>query len=742
MRQLVLLRGAPGCGKSTWIDEMGFRDYALSADEFRLNLRSPIIDAEGNSSVDQKTNKDAWDMLFKALEIRMENGDFTVIDACNTKTSEMSRYKDLAQQYKYRVFVVDFTDIPIEEVKQQNASRYPLYKRVPENVIDLAYSRFKTQGIPSGFTKIKRTQAKKIFLSEFDFSNYNNIYVVGDVHGCYTALMEFFELVSPEGIRDDDFYIFVGDYFDRGIENVEVMNWMLRNYTRKNFLFLEGNHEKHIKAWSYGEKSKSKEFEARTKKQFEDANVSKKEVRMLWRKLGQCAFFTYHDKRFFVSHGGIPRFNDMISTTQLIKGVGSYEEVDKVIDSWAKNMDEDFYQIFGHRNVQEYKIDEFKDKRCFLLEGRVEFGGDFRAIWICKSQFTNDVSITPISISNTVYNRNYDKIDLSEVKVNSISDFVKIARESKLIQEKKFGTISSFNFTRDAFEKGKWNDLTVTARGLYIDTEKNKIVLRGYSKFWNIDERDETSMPNLRKKLEFPVQAYLKENGFLGLVSVYEDELILSTKSKLDGIHNEWFKEIFNNSLNEESKCKLKSYLLENDSTAVFEVIDCKNDPHIIEYNDNKIILLDIIKNTLNTERTSFKRLKEIASDIGLNCKKHVLTIKNYEDFVDIVDACKKELYTLNGEYIEGYVFEDSNGYMTKLKTGYYQFWKHMRSISSEVYNKGYSEKTGSLLSPLANEFYVWLRDSLVGRNKEERNKNAKDIITLRKEFEQNTIKE
>ena len=152
--------------------------------------------------------------------------------------------------------------------------------------------------------------------------------------------------------------------------------------------------------------------------------------------------------------------------------------------------------------------------------------------------------------------------------------------------------------------------------------------------------------------------------------------------------------------------------------------------------------MLDIIKNTLNTERTSFKRLKEIASDIGLNCKKHVLTIKNYEDFVDIVDACKKESYTLNGEYIEGYVFEDSNGYMTKLKTGYYQFWKHMRSISSEVYNKGYSEKTGSLLSPIANEFYVWLRDSLVGRNKEERNKNAKDIITLRKEFEQNTIKE
>lgn len=742
MRQLVLLRGAPGCGKSTWIDEMGFRDYALSADEFRLNLRSPIMDAEGKSSVDQKTNRDAWDMLFKALEVRMENGDFTVIDACNTKTSEMSRYKDLAQQYKYRVFVVDFTDIPIEVVKEQNANRYPSYKRVPENVIDLAYSRFKTQGVPSGFTKIKRDQAKKIFLSEFDFSKYNNIYVVGDIHGCYTVLMEFFETVSPEGIKDDDFYIFVGDYFDRGIENVDVMNWMLRNYERKNFLFLEGNHEKHIKAWSHGEKSKSKEFEVRTKKQFEDAEINKKDVRKLWRKIGQCAFFGYHGKRFFVSHGGIPRYNDLISTSQLVKGVGGYEEVDKIVESWYNNTDNESYQIFGHRNIQEYKTDELKDKRCYLLEGRVEFGGDLRAVWIRKSSFSGEVEIIPVNINNTVYNKSYNKVNLEEVEISTVSDFIKTARESKLIQEKKFGDISSFNFTRVAFEKAKWNDLTVTARGLYIDTIKNKIVLRGYSKFWNIDERDETSMFELRKKLVFPVQAYLKENGFLGLVSVYNNELILSTKSKLDGIHNEWFKEIFDNSLSEESKNKLKSYLAENDSTAVFEVIDCKNDPHIIEYGENKIVLLDIIKNTLKTERTPFKTLVQVANNIGLNCKKHVFTIKNYDDFVDIVDACKKETYTLNREYIEGYVFEDSDGYMTKLKTGYYQFWKHMRSIASEVYTKGYSEKTGSLLTPVANEFYVWLRNSLVGSNKEERQNNAKDIITLRKEFEQNTTEE
>lgn len=35
MRMLILMRGAPGCGKSTWIKEHGLSDYALSADAIR-----------------------------------------------------------------------------------------------------------------------------------------------------------------------------------------------------------------------------------------------------------------------------------------------------------------------------------------------------------------------------------------------------------------------------------------------------------------------------------------------------------------------------------------------------------------------------------------------------------------------------------------------------------------------------------------------------------------------------------
>lgn len=41
MRTLLLLRGSPGCGKSTWIKEHDLSDYVLSADNIRLMFASP-----------------------------------------------------------------------------------------------------------------------------------------------------------------------------------------------------------------------------------------------------------------------------------------------------------------------------------------------------------------------------------------------------------------------------------------------------------------------------------------------------------------------------------------------------------------------------------------------------------------------------------------------------------------------------------------------------------------------------
>ena len=121
MRVLLLFRGAPGCGKSTYINENGLAPYALSADTIRMQCSSPVLATSGEVSISQKNDKVVWDMLFQMLELRMQAGCLTVIDATNSKTSEMNRYKAMAKQYRYRIYVIDMTALPIAECKRRNA---------------------------------------------------------------------------------------------------------------------------------------------------------------------------------------------------------------------------------------------------------------------------------------------------------------------------------------------------------------------------------------------------------------------------------------------------------------------------------------------------------------------------------------------------------------------------------------------------------------------------------------------
>ena len=172
MRVLLLLRGSAGCGKSTWIEQNGLKPYTLCADDIRLLCSSPVLNVSGKEEISQANDTVVWSTLFRLLEVRMQNGEFTVLDATNSKTAEMNRYKELCDSYKYRIFCVDFTSIPIEVTKERNRNRLPEMKRVPESAIDKMYSRFQTQKIPSGITVIQPDELDRIWMKPIDLSEY------------------------------------------------------------------------------------------------------------------------------------------------------------------------------------------------------------------------------------------------------------------------------------------------------------------------------------------------------------------------------------------------------------------------------------------------------------------------------------------------------------------------------------------------------------------------------------------
>lgn len=739
MRVLLLFRGAPGVGKSTYIDKHGLRPYALSADKIRLQCQSAQQTIDGETEISLKNENTTWRVLFDLLEVRMQNGEFTVIDATNSKTEEMNRYKKMADTYRYRIFIIDMTDVPIDECKRRNASR-PIFKMVPEEAIDKMYARFKNQKIPAGIKSISPDELDTIWMKQFDMSQWDKIIHIGDIHGCYTALMEYFK----DGIDDRNFYIFTGDYIDRGIENVEVMNFMFSICRKSNVLLLEGNHERWLWIYGNGGTGKSKEFELRTRKQFEAAHLDPKEFRKFYRTLGQCAWYKYDDKQVFVSHAGIatlPENLTKMATTQMINGVGGYNDFETIADTWMRTTDDNTYQIHGHRNTKNLPM-KIRD-RVYNLEGDVEFGGELRILELSHEGFNE------VCIPNKVFRAPEEDNTFQEVVVsNSVTDEVlAMRRDKRNIREKAFGNISSFNFTREVFfNKDKWNDRRVKARGLYIDTDKMKVACRSFDKFFNIDEMPNTKFDMLKYTLTFPVDIYVKENGYLGMVSYdeygnYEDNLIVTTKSSLIGDYAIWLREALNKVTTPETRKSIAKYCRDNSVTLVFENVDQENDPHIIEYPESGLYLLSVVKNDLTFEQYEYSKICDVANKFGFMVKEHAFTINNWADFFDWYNEVTMEDYKYKDRVIEGFVIEDANGFMVKLKLHFYKFWKHMRSVTDKTLKYGYIENTSQLYNDVSNEFYGFcqrLYNSV--ETKEEREALPHDIITLRNMYLQDKV--
>lgn len=725
MRILLLLRGSASCGKSTWIAQHGLKPYALSADDIRLLCQSPVMLLDGTQGISQDNDSVVWKTLFAILEVRMQRGDFTVIDATNSKTSEMNRYKEMCETYRYRIFCVDFTDIPIEEVKRRNANR-EVFKRVPEAVIDNMYARFRTQKIPSGIKVIRPDELDMVWTRLFDMSSYKRIHHIGDIHGCNTALQKY--LADNGGIKDDEMYIFIGDYIDRGLENAETVEFLMSVMNRKNVLMLEGNHERWLWYWANDATGRSREFELITRPQLDAAKLDKKQVRQLYRKFGQCAYYRYNDKIFLVTHAGLstlPENLSFVATEQMIKGVGSYNDFEIIAETFFDTTPDNCYQIHGHRNTKQLPVQV--NDRVFNLEGQVEYGGCLRCVQVDAE------GIHCIEVPNEVY-KTPEMHSEQTVAESSVADVIMALRRNKYIQEKKFGNISSFNYTDKAFYDRVWDAQTTKARGLYLDTMKGKVTARAYDKFFNINERPETKFEMLQHKLQFPVTAYVKENGFLGIASYdeYEDALFLASKSTIDSQYAGYFQEMVRKKVTPEHLEEMKRYCKENEVSFVFECVDMENDPHIIEYPESRLFLLDIVYNKMEFEKYGYEDMCHVAGRLGLEPKERAAELASWQEFFDWYYEVMEADYEYQGRKIEGFVIEDSAGYMTKLKLTYYNFWKFMRSVSHEAIRKGYITKTSALTTPLANEYYAWVRKL---HDAKERDSLPRDICTLRKMF-------
>ena len=687
MRTLLLMRGAPASGKSQWIRDNNLEAYTLEADHFRMLLRSPSL-GESGWYISQEDNGPAWELLLDCLEKRMSNGDFIVLDATHTTSKAVNAYKELLNKYKYTVYYYE-PDTSLEECLARNAIRTD-YKRVPEQVIHRMHKMIKTTTLPKFCRKINSIDEINNYFTVNVTNRYERVRVIGDIHGCYTALQQ---AITPWD--EKTLYIFCGDYLERGIENKEMMYEMMRLSTLPNTIMLEGNHERHIANFAFNTKlDHSKRFmkevvapivKDMTKK---DVESLQRELRLFYKSLRQCYPFSFHGKKYLVSHGGLSYVPNMtfISTSTFINGYGAYEtDIAKIYDTnYDRGMCQDFIQIHGHRGVPDGNYS-------YCLEGEVEFGGELKYIDITKDSFTKN------GIKNDVYHKDYMRHEYQNMTQHVIftqNEDINILGNSKLVKVKKCSpNLYSLNFTSRVFHKRLWNESTVQARGLFVDRMTGDVKLRSYNKFFNLNERPETELNNLSNTLSFPVEIRTKENGYLAILGVINDELVFASKSTTEGMHVDLFKNLFQKlptSLQEE----IKELLKRNSCSMMFEVIS-QEDTHIIKYDQDHLYVLDMIQNTLdvNGKHIDVSFSRERLAELDSILKKYdtqlisiVKTIQQVNTMDELTNIINKELNSHHES--EGFVLVDSNGFMTKFKGPYYNTWKHRRNRILEPYQQ------------------------------------------------------
>lgn len=920
MRNLFILRGAPASGKSTWIKENELESYTISTDGLRLMYQSPVTTVEGDRAISQNHDKQVWELLMEILERRMENGELVIIDATHYKSSLLNRYKDLVSKYRYRVYVVDFSNVSEEELKRRNANRG--FRKVPEDVIEKMCVALKDDSeVKKSYKIISPQEAIELInapLQPFNANEYEKVVIFGDIHGCYDPLKEYFD---KNPFNEKYNYIFCGDYLDRGLQNKEVLEFLISLKDKKNCVFLEGNHEKWLRiysqkdydmeyyenrpveykdpfvtkliaqlkerqitlekkinknkniaeelskllreSWETDPKNrevfyrfekinvpekqkelhaennllsiqlnwiqhkiivlqheehntkefiknceeqykqhfncslslditnilekkynvtsnrkinpiKSLEFLKRTYPQIKD--IDKTEIRRFCDRLAQMSYFTFNGHRYLVTHGGVPCMPTMkTQTIELIKGVGKYEEHDKIDKQFNKNEEKNktwTVQIHGHRNVMRVPVVS-NNNMTFNLEGQVEFGGHLRIVELTRQDLITatvpmDMNMedvksladnverqlkdgnTFIAISNKVKLKGCNQSHWNTIEIknnthipetiyipNSLSIEVKEEKsdiellqemyDSKWVQVKELqDNVISFNFTRDAFEKDKWNTITTKARGLFVDKNNGNIVARSFEKFFNYKQHETTEPAYMKQHIKWPLIGYKKENGFLGIVSKYNGKVRFFTKSSDSGDYVNWFigclcdnynllndlclqrlcglqrySDIYNRylqlnldadgtsyrlalgKLRDRLKEKL-SPILQEGYSYVFECVDKDNDPHIIKYKENNVYLLQVFKNQLKTEHVSWKELNKIADNLCVPCKSQQLRFNTWEEFEEWKDKFSTGVTQWDCKH-EGYVLEDRNGFQVKFKSRFYNFWKQLRGVKDAL---------------------------------------------------------
>lgn len=224
-----------------------------------------------------------------------------------------------------------------------------------------------------------------------------NIYVIGDVHGCYHTLIKL-----VEKLPEDAELIFVGDLCDRGLYTKEVLEFIIS----KGCKAIRGNHDyymmAHIEECQAGEKVRWN-----TKKYMggvETLQSYEKDSTLLQKHLGWLNTLPHYILlgNYFITHGFcLPYFkrrdDEEKTHAMMVNRVSDEKE-------WQWDWEEDWREyeiinIFGHDHADEIQ----KAKNYYGIDTGCVYGGKLTALQLGTMKvFEQELDGKDISASNSL----------------------------------------------------------------------------------------------------------------------------------------------------------------------------------------------------------------------------------------------------------------------------------------------------------------------------------------------------
>jgi len=341
---LIVLCGPAGAGKSTFAQRCFAPTEVLSADQMRAMLC--------DDASEQGIHDDAFEVLHRIAELRLQNERLTVIDATNLDSQARLPLRRLARSKRLPTHLV-IIDADLALVRERNSRRE---RQVDDGV--LAQHVQAMQGLPDALEKerwdridhldassLESVTVRRHPLPPVQFEERGPFDVIGDVHGCSSEMLSLLDklgydedAVHPDGRRP----VFVGDLVDRGPDSVGVLRKVLAWVESGRALFVPGNHDDKLLRWLEGRAVKVTGGLATTVAEWQELTVPEERLlreRFLRVMAVSPAYLWLDGGRLLVSHAGLEerdhgRVGDAVTAFCLYgKTTG------KVVDGYPERLD-------------------------------------------------------------------------------------------------------------------------------------------------------------------------------------------------------------------------------------------------------------------------------------------------------------------------------------------------------------------------------------------------------------------